>query len=687
MAGRKLSKAGLAIAILFVPLLAHAASYYVATDGSDTAAGSESAPFATWDRAQTAASPGDTVYFRGGRYAFTDATSTCSSTSATVNAVILSKSGTSGNPIKYWAYPGERPVFDFSGISDTSKYNCRQTGVRVTASWLHLKGLEFTGTLQLNNLNHESWCVYVYGGSNNIFEMLDAHHNMGPGFFIQRGGNNTFLNCDSHENEDTLTSNGDGQSADGFGCHPNQAGDTGNVFHGCRAWWNTDDGWDFINATEACTVEYSWSWYNGYKPDAISGGAPVSLSSGNGNGFKGGGYGMPPSGVPSPTPQHVLRFNVSFYNKAAGFYANHSPNNAYFYNNTGYHNSPDFNMLGVASDGSTSISVGILRNNLAFAGSLTSNADLGGLIDDQYNSWDAKLGVTVANADFQSVSFAPPASCPAAYSAGGKVCVPSTDATSFAGMASARQADGSLPVLPFLRLAAGSDLIDKGQDVGLPFLGSAPDLGAFEDGASGGTSGGSGGVSGGTGGAAGTGGARTGGTSGGPGGVGSGSAGVGGGVATDGGFGSGGSKTGGTIGTGGAGSGGVVGTAGVSGTGGKGAGGAATGGGGGIGTGGSMGTGGNAGTSGTVASVGGSGQEGGSTTSASGGSTGAGGSSTDHTGSGSGCSCQLGRASGGMPGLGLFGLLLAVARVRGWRRRRCRQGAAASTRNQSQGVG
>jgi MYXO-CTERM domain-containing protein len=289
-----------------------------------------------------------------------------------------------------------------------------------------------------------------------------------------------------------LTSNGDGQSADGFGCHPNQAGDTGNVFRGCRAWWNTDDGWDFINASAACTVENSWTWYNGYKPDAISNGAPVSLSSGNGNGFKGGGYGMPPSGVPSPTPQHVLRFNVALYNKAAGFYTNHSPNNAYFYNNTGFHNAPDFNLLGVASDGSTSISVGILRNNLAFAGSLTSNADLGGLIDAKSNSWDKSLGLTITEADFQSVAFAPPASCPAAYSAGGTVCVPPTDTTSFAGMAGARQADGSLPVLPFLRPSAGSHVIDKGENIGFAFVGVAPDLGAFEYGASGGSGGGTG---------------------------------------------------------------------------------------------------------------------------------------------------------------------------------------------------
>jgi hypothetical protein len=225
---------------LAVPVTARATTYYVATTGSDSAAGTQAAPFASWAKAQMAVVPGDTVYFRGGRYAYTDATSTCTSGTATVDAVDLTKSGTSGNPIRYWAYPGEKPVFDFSGITDTTRYSCRQVGVHVEADWLYLKGLELTGTLQLNNLNHESWCVYVRTGNNNIFEMLDAHHNMGPGFFVQTGGNNLFLNCDSHENEDTLTSNGDGQSADGFGCHPDQAGNTGNVFRGCRSWWNSD---------------------------------------------------------------------------------------------------------------------------------------------------------------------------------------------------------------------------------------------------------------------------------------------------------------------------------------------------------------------------------------------------------------------------------------------------------------
>lgn len=43
-----------------------------------------------------------------------------------------------------------------------------------------------------------------------------------------------------------------------------------------------------------------------------------------------------------------------------------------------------------------------------------------------------------------------------------------------------RQADGNLPNNGFARLKPGSQLIDRGVDVGLPFNGKAPDLGPFE---------------------------------------------------------------------------------------------------------------------------------------------------------------------------------------------------------------
>lgn len=43
-----------------------------------------------------------------------------------------------------------------------------------------------------------------------------------------------------------------------------------------------------------------------------------------------------------------------------------------------------------------------------------------------------------------------------------------------------RQSDGSLPNIDFLTLAEGSNLIDAGIDVGIPFFGAAPDIGYAE---------------------------------------------------------------------------------------------------------------------------------------------------------------------------------------------------------------
>jgi hypothetical protein len=105
-------------------------------------------------------------------------------------------------------------------------------------------------------------------------------------------------------------------------------------------------------------------------------------------------------------------------------------------------------MLGVNSSGAA-VGLGNLRNNIAYTGSLTSNMTG---TNAAFNTWN--LSVTLSDAQFRSVSTS--------------------------GWDAARQADGSLPVLPNLHLAANSTLIDKGTNVGLPFTGSAPDLGAFE---------------------------------------------------------------------------------------------------------------------------------------------------------------------------------------------------------------
>lgn len=407
-------------------------TYYVAPSGSDSAAGTQSAPWASIAHAQAVALPGDTVYFRGGTYTYTRANRGCRSGTDRVDAITLSKSGASGNPIRYWAYPGETPVFDFARVSD----NCRIKGFDVTGNWLHLKGLEVKGVPQNNNLNHESWGIWI-SGSNNVFELINAHHNMGPGLFIQDGGGNLVLNSDSHDNYDPRTSNGAGESADGFGAHIS-AGHPGNVFRGCRAWWNSDDGFDLISAYSSVTIENSWAWRSGYLPG-------TTTPSGNGNGFKVGGYG---GKYVNNAAKHTLRSSVAFNNKAAGVYANHHPLANDYFNNTSYNNRPDYNMLGITSSGAAT-GKGNLRNNIAYGGTLLSN--MSGT-NAAYNSWN--LGVTLNDAQFQSVSTS--------------------------GWDAPRQADGSLPVRPALRLAANSTLIDKGTDVGLPYHGSAPDLGAFE---------------------------------------------------------------------------------------------------------------------------------------------------------------------------------------------------------------
>ena len=427
----------LSTAIVAVPLALTSAAagsvYYVAPSGNDSAAGTQAAPWASIARAQTAAQPGDTVYFRGGTYAYTKANSSCASQTARVDAVTLNKSGSAGNLITYRAYPGEKPVFNFSKMTD----DCRIKGFDVTGSYLQLNGLEVTGVPQTNTLNHESWGIWI-SGSNNVFEQINTHHHMGPGLFINGGAGNLVLNSDSHDNYDQRSSNGAGESGDGFGSHYTPAGQASNIFRGDRAWNNSDDGFDLISTYSPVLIENSWAWRNGYVPG-------TTTASGNGNGFKVGGFG---GEYDAGAVKHTVRLSVAFLNRAAGFYSNHHPVANDYFNNTSYGNHPDFNMLGVDTAGAA-VGRGNLRNNIAYTGTLTSN--MSGTTAAN-NSWD--LGLSLSDAQFQSVSTS--------------------------GWDAARRSDGSLPVPPGFRLAANSTLIDKGVDVGLGYDGRAPDLGAFE---------------------------------------------------------------------------------------------------------------------------------------------------------------------------------------------------------------
>lgn len=420
-----------------------AAEWYLAPGGDDGHSGAPAAPFATLQRAQAAAAPGDTVWIRGGTYRMTES-HIARRERIWAYVTFLDKSGEPGKRIHYRAQPGERPVFDFSAIRPEG---LRVHALRVTGSWLHLEGFEIVG-VQVTITGHTQSICVDNQGSHNVYERLSLHDGMAIGLWIGNGSHNLVLNCDAFRNHDPVSGNRRGGNVDGFGFH-GPRGSVGNVFRGCRAWFNSDDGFDFINAGEAAVAENCWAFYNGYSPAF----EPLA----DGNGFKAGGHaGTPVARLPEPIPRHVVRGSVAVRNKASGFYANHHIGGVEFVHNSAYRNRTNFNLLGRQRDNRTDVpGYGHrLINNLGFAGGAeVANLDAAAC-EVAGNTFDSGTGLTLTAADFAGLDEA--------------------------DLVRPRQANGDLPDVPFLRLAAGSAAIDRGVESGRPFRGRAPDPGAFE---------------------------------------------------------------------------------------------------------------------------------------------------------------------------------------------------------------
>ena len=434
------------LCILSSPGIA-SAQIFVATDGDDTNTGTMEAPLATLQQAQEMVAPGDTVYIRGGTYLITEDHISAVVRNLFASITYLTKSGTEGNRIHYWAYPGETPVFDFSAVKPPDR---RVVGIYVEADYLHIKGLEMTGIQTTITEHTESYCIYSRG-NHNIFEQLSMHDNVGTAFRHFRGGGNLVLNSDAYRNWDTVSEQGIGDNNDGFGMHPN-AGVEVNMIKGSRAWFNSDDGFDFIRADSPVIVDSSWAFYNGFSSSF----EPL----GDGTGFKVGGFAFDTEDrIPAVIPRHTVRFSLAVRNKANGFYANHHLGGNDWYNNTGYLNgSRDFNMLNRPTRENASNIDGpgyehVLVNNLAIAQFGDGTAHIVDSLNTQEaNSWIA--GIRAVPEDFLSVDFEQ--------------------------LTAPRKPDGSLPDIDFLRPAPGSVLVDAGVDLGFPYLGQAPELGAFE---------------------------------------------------------------------------------------------------------------------------------------------------------------------------------------------------------------
>ncbi len=446
------------ITIIFASLLSCLATnaniYYVAPNGNDANNGTKQLPLQSIQKAQTLVAAGDTVYVRGGTYTMQESQIAAYS-KIWAYVMLFDKSGTENKRIHYWAYPGEKPVFDFSNIKPA---NYRVHAFEVTGSWLHFKGLEVTGVqVTITTSNTQSICFSNDGGSHNIYEQLTMHDGQGIGFFLTAGSNNLILNCDAYRNYDYTSKAGGGRNGgnvDGFGNHPSP-GSVNNIFRGCRAWLNSDDGYDCISASESTVFENCWAFYNGYSDGFVS--------RADGNGFKAGGYGAKvPNLLPAVIPRNTIRNCLSVMNKANGFYSNHHQEGSDWFNNSAYQNGTNYNMVNRKGKAAEEYLVDgpgynhVLKNNISFSPRNEAN---------DITNYDAAR-CTISNNSF--------------LNAGVHITAADFISLDTAQLTAPRKADGSLPDIDFMHLKPKSALIDKGVNVGLPYTGKAPDLGCFE---------------------------------------------------------------------------------------------------------------------------------------------------------------------------------------------------------------
>ena len=279
---------------------------WVAANGSDTAAGSETAPLLTFQKAYdtlcpppsgatgkvacAATGPNWSVCFKSGTYNF--------SASMWIKST---RGGTSAHQLKFMAAPNatSRPILDFSGeprLSAGASPSSADRGVKINADYVLVKGFE------VRKANDNG--IHIQG-ANDVVENCVVHDNDDTGIQIgtdvvgSSGINNTVRNCDSYHNYDAV--NG-GENADGYGMK--ESSGTGNLFIGCRAWENADDGYDFFAWTSPVKLTDCWASRNA-RNSSFTG------SNSDGNGFKLGGD--------DKGGNHMLMNCSSWDNKKTGY--------------------------------------------------------------------------------------------------------------------------------------------------------------------------------------------------------------------------------------------------------------------------------------------------------------------------------------------------------------------------------
>jgi len=387
-----------------------AGDIFVAPNGTDSNPGTQAQP-TTLAAAVTRITAGSTIQMRGGTYNY-----------STTVTIARGNDGLMGFPKRIFAFGSEKPVINFGAQSFSSS----NRGIQLNGHFWHLRGLEV--------INAGDNGIFI-GGNNNTIELCITDHNRDSGLQLGRHSssapqsewpaNNLILNCTSFDNFDP----DNGEDADGFACKLTTG--PGNVFRGCIAHNNIDDGWDLFTKTDTgpispVLIENCVSYNNGF----LSTGGTTTDS--DGNGFKLGGDDIPVN--------HTIRRSIAFGNKKHGITFNSNPGSITVSNNTSWDNGESNLKFDVGSH--------VFTNNLSFAGAQS----------------DKRIGTDVGNTNVWWIND---------VSTNGKgLVVSAADFVSLTPTVT-RNANGSINLGNFLRLAPGSDLINAGTP-------SGTDIGAIE---------------------------------------------------------------------------------------------------------------------------------------------------------------------------------------------------------------
>ena len=145
---------------------ARAEDFYVAADGNDGNPGTMAQPFATVER-------GADRRF-GGRHRIHPRRRLSLQRDAGHHRCGVHEERRIGQPIKYFAYAGERPIFDLFELARRRA----SPGLDVRGNWIHIRGLEVRGVRQL--IVGDSWGVRIRG-DHNVIEQLEVHDCEAPG--------------------------------------------------------------------------------------------------------------------------------------------------------------------------------------------------------------------------------------------------------------------------------------------------------------------------------------------------------------------------------------------------------------------------------------------------------------------------------------------------------------------------